>query len=367
MKKLCWVGPIVPDGELSKYPAQSAAANVWQTNFVKSLALNGYECSVLSYIPQPTWPRGPFWVRANSDVDLSDRIHVQYQSYCNIAGLRELWLAAAYSARLSKLFNAQFEFVFTYNPVFAHRTIAEIMKRSRLSKSWISVLADDYVMGSPDTTVFLSNTYYESHNRGRKYLLEGGTTESTLPFSEPEKNNPYILFAGSKTPVTGIREFVQAYDQIEQPHYALKIYGQGSDEVINDIATRNEMIEVHSFVSSQELEQACIMATAFVNPRGNTKRTSTTFPSKILYYLKYGRPIISAENPAIGSKYTPFMVSYSEATPQSIQQALDDLRMIDAKEVASLIKPFTIENSWDNKVASLMKDLDTEYGNDIRD
>lgn len=359
MKKVCWIGPVIPDKELPRFPVHSPASNLWQHNFIQSLWKSGYECTVLSYVPHRTWPYGSLWCKAEQFDALDDRTRVVYHSYLNIKGIREIWLTI--SSIIHILINRYevYDYTFTYNPLICHRYVALFMKYFGFTKKWISVMADFYVKGKPDINVFLSYAYYNQYQSNTKYLFEGGTSNSGSYFTEPKQNEPYIVYAGTKSDITGIRQFVEAYNKIEDVKYELRIYGPGIDSVIDNIATHNSKIRVYNFVSSEDLDKACSLASAFIAPRGDTKLAMTTFPSKLLYYLKYEKPILSAINPAIDPKYFPFLIFFENASPLDIQIALDRLSQQNLKRLSGIIKLFFDQNMWDSKVAKLMSSIES--------
>lgn len=361
MKKLCWIGQIVPDDKVGMHPAHSAASNVWQLNFLNALLSQDSEITVIAYIPERTWPMGELWVKSGSDYSAEfDKFEVIYFSYLNIKILRDLWLFINMSFySIFKLYNNKFDICFTYNPLLQHRYLAKFFTLFNFSRFWISIVADGYTKMRPSATIFLSKYYFESSLIKKKMLFEGAIETSIANGSEKLAVPPYILYAGSKSEITGIRKFVIDFDRISNPKFLLKIYGPGLDKVINDISAINNNIIIYPFASKDELEIACLGAHGFVNPRGLSRESLTTFPSKLLFYMRFCKPILSANNPVIDPKYDSFLIKYDINYIDELYKALNSLEDINYEDFEQKALIFNMKNTWQQRVKSLMSDLES--------
>lgn len=360
MNKICWIGPIVADEKVQNFQAHSAAANLWQLNFLTAMKELDKEIFVISYVPEQTWPKGAFWV--SKEVDVGDTgFTTVYTGYVNIKGIRELWIYTSHLFSNLKRFNKEeFDAVFSYNPIAIHRWIARFMRNRNISVRWISVLADDFVQGKPDLTVFLSPQYFESFSAGQKFYLEGGIEQNDITYKKPQSDPPYIVYAGTQTRVTGIREFTQVYEKLQNPPFELHIYGKGNDNEIKKIAERCDHIHLGGFVTSENLKEICSRASAFVNPRSSSREANTTFPSKLLYYIQFEKPIISSINATVDSRYSDFIFEYQTNTKEELQQLLDRINHMDINHIQKKISFFKKNNSWKNKISGLLESINNE-------
>ncbi|MCR9132590.1 MAG: glycosyltransferase [bacterium] len=355
MKKICWIGPVIDDNKIHNLKAHSAAANLWQLNFINAIKDLGIEVVILSYLPERTWPMGKMYV-SKSILKHEPALNVNYVSYLNLKGIRDNWIAKAHiNSNLSKYEIGEFDLVVTYNPLKSHRIIANKLKSKNIALKWISILADDDVSGNPDLTVFLSSKYYESYDQGPKLYLEGGIQDNDITYTEPQTNPPYLVYAGSQTPVTGIREFVELYSKLEKPFFHLYIYGQGNDERIKRLVSQSNYIHLGGFVSSEELEKRCSKASGFVSPRSNSEEANTTFPSKILYYLQFEKPIISSANASIDSRYDDFLYRYHTDNPTELNALLEKIKSLESEHICKKIQVFKENNSWKKRVKELLE------------
>lgn len=358
MKKALWIGPITNQSEVNISDAISPAANVWQLGFINGLIQNKIKVKSVSYIPYPVWPKGPLWISKPSEITTNDGLNIQYVSYLNFFLIRQCWIAVSItSIILSKFKDLSRYIVFSYNPIFSHLFPSTILKLIYKIK-WISVLADDFTKGKPDITLFLSYDYYCRFNEGEKYFLDGGVEPKTLKSQNSKNSNlKILLYAGSQSKITGIEEFILFFSQLNDNKYELHIYGKGNNPNIKSAAIKNSKIKLFGFVSNEVLDKACCSADAFVNPRSSNDEANNTFPSKLLLYLSYKKPIISTDVPGISSKYDPFLFKYDSDDYSSFKNCLLSLEKLNKKKYAENFEIFKYENSWYNLVKKFIKHI----------
>lgn len=355
MKKVLWIGPLAHPSEVNNSKAISAAANVWQLGFIDGLIENNVTVIVLSYIPQQTWPIGPIWAPKQLN-SISKSGLIQYQiSYLNIKYIRGLWITASIVLlTLSKLKLSKDSVVFTYNPLPDHRIPATIL-RSILKTKWISILADALVKGKPDMTLFLSYDYYSRYNSGEKYFLDGGITQKRNQFYNKSDNaKKVILYAGTQSRITGIDEFIDLFLELEDQSYELHIYGKGHNKKLIIASEKDPRIKLFGFVSDDILEKACSSAYAFINPRPSNTEANNTFPSKLLLYLSYNRPILCTDAPGISHKYDQTIFKYDNDDFNSLKNCLFTIEKAEQSTYAANMQKFLLENSWQNLVGNFI-------------
>jgi glycosyltransferase involved in cell wall biosynthesis len=358
MKKALWIGPIAHQSKVNCSKAISPAANVWQLGFIDGLIQNKIKVNAISYIPHPVWPRGPLWISKPSKKITNDGFNIEYVSYLNLFLIRWCWISLLIISKiLSKFENIKKYFVFTYNPDPAHLFPAIILKFI-YKITWISILADDYTKGKPDITLFLSYDYYCRYNKGEKYFLDGGVdSKRAINQNTKTSNRKILLYAGSQSKITGIEEFIKLYSQLKEEDYEVHIYGKGNNANIKSASLKDSRIKLFGFVSDDVLDVACCSADAFINPRSSENEANNTFPSKLLLYLSYKKPIISTDVPGISSKYDPFLLIYDSDDYLSFKNCISNLKKTDAKMYAEKVEIFKSENSWDNLVKKFIKHL----------
>lgn len=350
MKKVLWIGPIVHPDDIGSYKAQSAAANVWQLGFISGLIENGYEVENVSYVPYSQWPRGPLWIRANNNREILIGLNQTSCAYLNITGIREVYLGLTILFILLRNFRStEFSCFITYNPTLRHRI--PIILYSLYNKiKWVSILADNFAKGRPHFTLFLSYDYFKRFKKLNKYFLDGGISNKAIRFQQPLKSPKILLYAGSQSSVTGLRDFVFFFKSMELDDFELHIYGYPSDKEIKELCNNSKNIKQFGFVEDEFLNTACEQAFAFINPRPKSIIANTTFPSKILYYMQYEKPIISTNVDKLAKRYNDLIFNYEHADIASFTSVLDKIESIDLVEYSRKIQYFKTEYSWNNQI-----------------
>lgn len=360
MKKVLWIGPIVPSDEVSKYKAISAAANVWQMGFINGLIENDFNVTLVSYVPYPTWPKGPLWAAKPFKANNYKQIKQYYFGYLNLIYIREIWIAAMiFSLALLKISNLNRRIIFTYNPYPRHWFAVKWLRLIFRSK-WVSIIADDSSFGNPDFHLFLSFDYFTRFEKANKLFCDGGIIlrsfngqHDNLISSTPPKS---LVFAGTLNEWTGIIDFIDLFNEIDAENYILHIYGKGDPEVLRNksLSLKNKII-LHGFVNDIELEQACRKAYAFINPRPlHLFRSENNFPSKLLLYLSYNKPVISTKTKGLSPDYDNILSYYTDS--ETLKKCIDLINDRENYEnMVRKISSFNTDNTWFKKVKNITK------------
>jgi len=352
MKKVLWIGTVINNEYAKENVAISPAANVWQLSFIEGLIQNGLKLTIISNIPNRTWPRGKFWISKNKYFSHINGSEIFFVSYLNITWLREIWIGlGTIILILSKKLYKKVDVCFTYNPIYRHLLPAVFIKLV-LNVKWISIVADGFVKGRSHLNLFLSYKYFSDY-RGKKYFLDGGLQIINDLDNQIIKNKK-LLFAGSITNVTGILEFARVFSKIKNNKYELHIYGNGMNGELVNLARSSSKIFLHGFVTDNELHYASCEAFAFINPRANSHMANTTFPSKLLHYLSYKKPIISAKIESLSPKYNELLIIYENLIVSNLTDCFAILESLDRKKFEQKVENFAIENNWNTLVKNLV-------------
>jgi glycosyltransferase involved in cell wall biosynthesis len=78
------------------------------------------------------------------------------------------------------------------------------------------------------------------------------------------------------------------------------------------------------FVSEEKLISLSRQADIFVNPRPSSiPGNERNFPSKILEYLTFGKPVVSTWTPGLAPEYRDVLIVPDEENPQCLAQTID--------------------------------------------
>ena len=337
----------------------SPAANLWQKKFIENLISNEESVTLLTYMPKQSWPKGPIWVKY-PDVNLffSKNITVYTTSYINLPIIREIHIAFSLYIKIPK--NKTLYNLFTYNPLLRHRLFIKTLKLFN-KVYWISIIADGKFIGHPNIAIFLSYNYFQQCKLENSIHFDGGTIQRETHLNTI-KSKKHLLYAGSITKWTGIIDFAEKFNSVsESINYELHIYGSGDGEdKIKKLAAINSKIKYLGFVSESQLENACQEAFAFINPRPlNVIDGEKNFPSKILFYFAFEKPVISTLTLGLSNNYLNLLVFYDET---NIADFIKCLRSIESEKeyerYAQLIKQFVIQNSWKHKIKLLLNEIE---------
>ena len=353
MMDFVWVGPIISPKSVGDFKCISPAANEWQIQFLEAAKKKELSYKVLTYLPQQMWPKGNLLSKYPKNQDVSF-LKFEGVDFLNFPKIREFIIAI----KLFLIFaRSPRDLIITYNPLLRHIFFVQLAKFF-YSPKWISIIADDLVKGKPDISVFLSIDYY---NRfiGRKIFFEGGILKRNFKSNINAKN---LIFAGSISKWTGIIEFVKMMDSIplKTLDIELHIYGIGDITEIREIIERNNSIKYFGYVNDEILELACQKCLGFVNPRPfEVINGDNNFPSKLLYYFGYNKPVISTITRNIPDSYKNFLIPYSDQS--SLLESIEFLKIkgLD-KDYHKLLNNFIDENIWEKKVERLMLKINHE-------
>lgn len=155
-----------------------------------------------------------------------------------------------------------------------------------------------------DSYVFLTEAMAEILNAGKKpYCVVEGIVPGVQLEARGEKGqcsqpdiNPlkYIVYTGKMNERFGVKQLVDAFDEIADPSYRLILCGSGdADSYIAQKSRRDSRIFATGQVPYEEAKAWMQKADVLVNPRQNNESyTKYSFPSKILEYLASGKPTV---------------------------------------------------------------------------
>ena len=150
-----------------------------------------------------------------------------------------------------------------------------------------------------------------------------------------------IMYSGSRGMHTGFEVLIDAIKYISNPNVRLWVTGGSNKKNDNYIDNENKIIDF-GFLDDNELDNKMKLADAFISPYEiNYEPNQYNFPSKILTYLSYGKPVLSTWTPGLSPEYEKVIYKISESNPISIAEKIDE-------------------------IASMSLDLKVKYNNQVR-
>jgi glycosyltransferase involved in cell wall biosynthesis len=373
--RILWVGPVIDERHFAN-PAVSAAASMWQQGLIKGVlgqislkstesdgeaggASSSASIELISHLPCQSFPKGMLWPR--SDAALFPKGLKGYGvRYCNLAWLREHILRWQYSCKIGEVLasNAHdpFDLVVSYNAE-AYVSAPVTQWASKMSLPWISIIADlpkdhpqTFLMSAKvaqaDGRLFLSWQNFQEFARpdqdlfleGGVYLPEGSALASggKQSLASQDSQIKRIAYFGGLTTLGGIDLFLKATNHLPGSQYEFHIIGAGNAPAVSRIqsfAKSDARIHYHGPTSEQALNTLGCMMDIFVDPRPKAL-SENNFPSKILTYLRFSKPIISTMGHGIPSEYQQVLIHLEQEDPRALASLIQEVCAWDAAHIA---------------------------------
>ncbi len=356
---------------LLKYKGETPAASLWIKGLLTGLMDNNVE--VLGFAPvwDSLFPKG--YLLPGDKNSLEPTIPQKLVKYLNIPYLREKSVAFSLERSIEKEIKSGNipKAILNYNtyPYYC-RALKKIAKKYP-NIPWVNVVldlddptVDNWKRFLNDTkgsfgSVFLSWWGFSGAPINEKLHLDGGWTgELPNPIYPPKK---VFLYAGKYSKYGGIQDIVDAIKLIQDREVVFKFYGKGNYEPLQQLAKNDTRVQIKGFVSEEELDVACKNAYAFLAPREvDFQGTRMIFPSKILFYLKYQKPIISPKIPGLSPDYESVLIILKENTVNNFVYEINkaiNFTEVQLNEVVEKSKKLLALKSWNMQARNLLNFL----------
>lgn len=353
MKRLIWVGPDLSIDNNIVNSNISAAAYYWQNNFKRALVSNGVNVTSISYEIDRVWPFGRLYINSCKFT----RRNQIFVSYLNLFFIRDLWIAFSIFLKSTKF--REYDFI-TYNSIKRNLYFALLRKKVYKNSQWFSIIADDYVKFNPDHLIFLSYGYYNKYQHPSKYHFDGAIEKILITHSNNNIEKKKILFySGAISEWTGINELVALFiNNFNLENWEFHIYGKGDSTFIEKNIILNEKIKYFGFVEENVLIEAAKNAYVFVNPRPiNIASGENNFPSKLLFYLQFGKYIISTKTDGLRPDFNKILIYSNFDSYNELKNILINIEMNRYQSCLNNIHNFQCENTWENSVKNLLNKI----------
>lgn len=337
--KILWTGPVQPPEAMLRSNAPHPATMRWQRTFLDGLREAGANVRWIGHSPHRTWPWGPLWVAATPGEQLAgfDR-QASDVSYLNVVRCRDASLRWAYRKAVARqIAEERPDVVVSYNTDPSMQGAADAALAAgipwapivldfadpRLDNWWKFKEATARAVG----VAFVSDWAARHAPVTQRHVIKGAVRRRTCPASSPSPEVRTIVFSGSRTRATGIDRLLAAIPLMRSRGVRLVMTGHGR----NDFASVDpppagiEVIDM-GMLPEAELERVAAAATVLVNPRPvDSDDSCMNFPSKVLDYLSYERPVVSTRAPGIGPEYDAVLVFAKSDSPTALAAAIDEV------------------------------------------
>jgi glycosyltransferase involved in cell wall biosynthesis len=361
-KYLLHVGGVFTEATMLARAGVSTAGNRWQLGLVRGLREAGERVRVLGHVPEPIWPRGRALIHRRLGaipVDVSGDL----VGYWNVPALRPRSLVAAYEKAYwmtCRRYGSPWA-ILSYNVTLHAARLARQAKAHGIP--WVCVVADvpdaghardehDRLLAGAAGTVFLSWKLFREAGPWPSLHLDGGA--GALHFNEQEPpvtgGRKALLYTGAMNQYGGVASLLAAFRAVTDPRVELWLCGKGDSPEARRQARLDPRIRWYGLVSEDQLADLSSRAFAFVNPRPTGLAASAgNFPSKVLEYLSYGKPVLSTWTAGLSEEYRDVLTVFEDDSHRSMVTAIEDVLTWSPERllvVAGRIHAFLVKRLW---------------------
>lgn len=310
-----------------------------------------------------------------SEVD--DQFNSVLAKYWNIPFLKSNSLTRSLMANLisacSK--NGRPSTIISYNPSIEN-VVTGLFAQEHLDIPWIDLCADSYDPGigwakypngarNADGHIFLSYHAFSSCPFPRKFHLDGGIDTLEIRHIEKRNSGRIALYSGMMSKWGGVDFLLRSFDRITYPDVELWVCGHGQNSSLKRAAKRDSRIRCFGLVSEARLDELSRLATIFVNPRpSGLDGNSMNFPSKILQYLSYGKPIVSTWTPGLSEDYRNVLFVLKDETEDCLAETITRALFLSNEQrtqIAARIGEFANDKrNWDTLAEKFLNWVEQE-------
>ncbi len=339
---LAFVGVFAPEGDGPENPAYSAAGELLQQRILRGLEDAGAEISaVFSMRTVASYPRTRRLLFGRSEQTVGSRWRARSIPFVNLGPAKTLSAGAtllpelmAWAWRNRRRPRA----VLLYNVNTPPGAVSLLAGRLTGTPTF-AVVADIQVPGSgfiesnllrrldfrlqirtlpllDGLVVLTKRMVTDFAPRSPWLLVEGGVSDDTTalpagpPRADPAPGEPpapvVFMYSGSLTDLKGIPLLLDAFGRARGDHLRLWIAGGGPLLAeVEAAAARDPRIRFWGSLPHAEVTRVYADVDVFVNPHSTRHESARyLFPSKLLEYLAFGRPVITTcSTPEVAEEY----------------------------------------------------------------
>ena len=370
-----WISGIFDENTVNNFPGISSAANFWQRGLVEALKGRGNSVDVFGYPVERVWPFGRLVIDA-TQASLPRGLDGRSVGYVNIPFLRVVSQHISYLHEIKKHKQhrkIEADFVVTFSSISrsnewtSSSATAKFLSK-KYSIPWICIVGDGVAPLGADGYIYNTWGYFnDPSSPSPKMFLDGGiplinsSLQSNLTYEGKKK---VVMFMGSLSEHAGVTWLANAFHSIKDSSIELWISGRGKNTELQQLLNIDKRIKLMGFVSEMELDRLAAKVTVFVNPRpSNFEPNKLNYPSKLLHYFAYEKPVISTITKGLSPEYESVVIPVQEESLSSLANIIIGTLNMDTDEydeVCDRVRKFNATHSWDYQVSrfgSWLEDL----------
>lgn len=374
-KTIFFCGSILNQNGLKRYKGSSPAASQWSKGLIKGIEENGIKVTVFAPIWDSLFPKGRLLPGKLKYLDNS--FNQKIIKYLNFPGIRTFSIYFLLTRKIYKeIKNGIIPLaIINYNPTKYYCKAINKIKIIFPEIIWVNIVLDfddpekDSWLGfkkltnSTDGHVFLSWWGFKHAPVKNKLHLDSGWDGICCSNENVNYQTKIFIYAGKIADYGGITEIINSIKLFPNTDVRFDFYGNGEHEGLNELAKYDQRVIIKGFVSDEDLNIACQNAYAFLAPQDvNSSSNKLTFPSKILFYLKFKKPIISQTLPGLSPDYNSVLIHPSENTAigwAKTMKEVVELNLVEKQCIAIKSQKILEDKNWTLQAKYLIKFIES--------
>ena len=361
---LLWFDGVFNHSTLTKHKSLSPASSFWKTNLILNLQKLGVENITLCCPIEQAWPLGKLMVNKKNYKSITG-LKAYFFSYLNFPLIREAFKFFILKNKFQKYINSRRKlpkFVVTWSVQGPNDKEKPEIKLARLiSKKhhikWLCLIGEGVT--PPGATHYMYSCWdaYLNCKYEKKYYLDGGIPDflSDKNISNTKLNNKVFMYIGDLGIHGGALQLAESFNQINNKNIELLFCGKGHNKDLEKLADSNSRIKILGYLNEKKLNQIATNAYAFVNPRPlNFEPNLLNFPSKLLYYFSFEKPVLSTISPGMSPEIINSVIPIWNTEIQGIKDPINALLSkseTEYKELCKIIKKIKKKKKWKSEVS----------------
>jgi glycosyltransferase involved in cell wall biosynthesis len=331
-----FVGNIFRDEAVERHFGLAASANYWRRGLVSGLSSAGLRMKVIGHRNEQAWPHGKLF--PNEKDTLDPTFDSTLVPWCNLPGIRYPLLGRMHVHAFQRMVRKHGlpKQILTYNAYPWHVPVARNAQKHGVR--WICITLDyDHgpdgwenfrrEAGMADGHVFLSHWCVENCPLPTPvFHLDGGydTWYGDADLSDQRHDGKtVVLYSGKFTGYGGNDLLLDLFHASRGSNLEFWLTGKARDDFKTTLESDFPEVKYFGFVSDEDLHSLSLKADVFLNPRpGSNKVNYGIFPSKILRYLAYGKPVISTWTPGLAPEYRPHLFVADDESASALLECI---------------------------------------------
>ena len=292
----------------------------WLRRFGEYVEERMGKLSCVNYRYARTWPFGRLLIEPYENCLIHSSL-VSFR-YINIKLIRSLFFIMA----VLKISNKRQKSFIFYNQSLENIILSYIFRFLYIDHSFI--MADfKRIIVRPTSFIFLSQSASERYARFKNeviYLPVKSVVRDKIYSEQVGTKKLVMVYVGGNTRLTGLENFLLVNRDIFSENFKLLVVGDIDQGVVSKFTKIG--IEFLGKVGKERLDDVCLSADFFVNPRDvRLDELLNTYPSKMDLYLSYDRPIFTTNCKSLNPNYLERYILFDSGEPL----LLDHIRTVD--------------------------------------